>query len=245
MFENPPRRSPYGARAELDPTEQAAMPRHPSDQRKARPKGYGSIERRPPPYKRVSPLELATWLRDRTPELGARWSAEIRARGLGQGPEVDRVVERFIEELLLLLPRLLGPERALVEPVWVRACELFGTMSAKRGLAAGEVIEEFHILRELLIRELYADPPLGARAPLSLREILRLNRALDRGVTQASVGHTDAMFFQFFEEDVDEPAMKGPEILEQVEAELDAIVAELAEVGSDAAVRPGDGSRER
>ncbi len=53
------------------------------------------------------------------------------------------------------------------------------------------------------------------------------------------------MFFQFFEEDVDEPAMKGPEILEQVEAELDAIVAELAEVGSDAAVRPGDGSRER
>ena len=50
-----------------------------------------------------------------------------------------------------------------------------------------------------MIRLLYQDPPLGGRVPVSLREVLRLNRAIDRGVTHASIGHTDALFFSLFE----------------------------------------------
>lgn len=125
---------------------------------------------------------------------------------------------------------MLGPYRESVEPLWIRASELFGSVAARRGLAAGEVIEEFQILRELVIRDLYRDPPLGGRLPLSLREILRLNRGIDRGVTHASVGHTDAMFFQFFEPD-GALSVSGEdlllEVLEQVRLnaeELDVIV---------------------
>jgi hypothetical protein len=137
-------------------------------------------------------------------------------------------VEDFTKHLVRFLPWMLGPYRETVEPLWIRASELFGSVAARRGLAAGEVIEEFQILRELVIRDLYRDPPLGGRLPLSLREILRLNRGIDRGVTHASVGHTDAMFFQFFEPD---GALTGEnlllEVLEQVRLnaeELDSVV---------------------
>lgn len=175
-------------------------------------------------------MELASWLRQRVPRLQGLWSDEIRARGLGQGTDVDRVVERFVFELVSMLPSLLGPYRDQVQPLWIRASELFGSMAAKRGLAAGEVIEEFHILRELVILDLYRDPPLGGRLPLSLREVLRLNRALDRGVTHASVGHTDAMFFQFFEEDSDSVTMSGAEVAAEAEAQLEVIRHELEEI---------------
>lgn len=178
-------------------------------------------------------MELATWLTERVPHLHQTWSAEIRARGLGNGTDVDRVVDRFVGRLVGMLPLLLGPQRRDVQPLWVRSCELFGVMAAKRGLAAGEVIEEFHILRELVIRELYRDPPLGGRVPLSLREVLWLNRAIDGGVTHASVGHTDAMFFQFFERDGDARAMTGSALAREAAEQLDVIGGELlAIVGS-------------
>ena len=150
---------------------------------------------------RLAPGDLARWIEERSDALSERWAAAIRSEGSGSGVPVDQVVEEFTTHLVRFLPWMLGPYREVVEPLWIRASELFGSVAARRGLAAGEVIEEFQILRELVIRDLYRDPPLGGRLPLSLREILRLNRGIDRGVTHASVGHTDAMFFQFFESD--------------------------------------------
>jgi len=175
-------------------------------------------------------VELETWLRARVPELSEAWAEEIRARGLGQGTDIDGVVTRFSARLVEMLPLLLGPLRDQVQPLWVRASELFGVIAAKRGLAAGEVIEEFHILRELVIRDLYRDPPMGGSVPLSLREILRLNRALDRGVTHASVGHTDAMFFQFFERDEDSPPMTPEAVADEAGTQLEVITEELREI---------------
>ena len=72
--------------------------------------------------------------------------------------------------------------------------------------------------------------PLGGKAPLSLREALRLNRALDRGVMHSSVGHTDAMFFQFFEKDGEVPAMTSAAVAHEVGAQLDLIGRELLEI---------------
>ena len=106
----------------------------------------------------------------------------------------------------------------------------FNRLSNVKNATTGEVIEEFHVLRELVILDLYRNPPLGGRLPLSLREVLRLNRALDRGVTHASVGHTDAMFFQFFEEDADSVTMSGAEVAAEAEAQLEAIRRELQEI---------------
>ena len=160
----------------------------------------------------------------------------ILGQSHGRDDDLTVVTRDFTRHLVRFLPWMLGPYRDTVEPLWIRGSELFGSVAAKRGLAAGEVIEEFQLLRELVIRDLYRDPPLGGRLPLSLREVLRLNRGIDRGVTHASVGHTDAMFFQFFEMDggtaSPEEDLLG-EVREQLRVmseELDALVGHASAV---------------
>lgn len=170
------------------------------------------------------------WLEERVPTLREQWVHEIQARGLGRGTEVDGVVDMFAGELLDLLPLLLGPHREQIRPLWTRGAELFGAVAAKRGLAAGEAIEELHILRELVIRDLYRDPPPEGSVPLSLREILRLNRALDRAVTHASVGHTDALFFEFFEGEAGASLLSGDDLAAEAESQLSAIRDEVSRI---------------
>lgn len=179
------------------------------------------------PRSSLPPLELADWLEGRLESLAGRWAAEIRARGLGGERVLDEVLDTFVTRLVAFLPWMLGPYRETIEPLWVRAAELFGSVAARRGLAAGEVIEEFQILRELVIRDLYRDPPAGGRLPLSLRDILRLNRGIDRGVTYASVGHTDALFFQFFEADAGGTGPARDDLLGEIREQLDLIEQEL------------------
>lgn len=183
--------------------------------------------------RRIRPLDLARYLQERGAELTEAWTAEIVARDLGQGTLYDRVVGRFVARFTGLLPWLVGPHAPHVQPLWDRAAELFGAMAAKRGLAAGEVIEEFQILRDLLIRTIFRDPP--REGPLSLRDILRLNRIVDSGVTYASVGHTDALFFQYLEAQ-DAPAHASPEeIIDEADRQLALIEDELEQIVGDAA----------
>jgi len=172
-------------------------------------------------------LDLANYLQERADELAKNWSAEIVARDVGQGTVYDEIVGRFMAQLTSLLPWLLGPYGSHIQPLWERTAELFGVIGAKRGLAAGEVIEEFQILRDLLIRTLFRDPP--PQGPLSLRDTLRMNRIVDKGVTHASVGHTDAMFFQFFESDV-AVATSPDDIIGEAEIQLDLVEVELARI---------------
>jgi hypothetical protein len=200
------------------------MPTHPSDPHtKERKRARGRAVPVGPPD---AAERLDAWLSARAHVLASEWWDELRVRGQEHTPVVDAVVARFLAELASFLPLLLGPRGEAVQPLWERACELFGTMAAKRGLAAGEVIEEFQVLRELLIRDLYEAPPRGGP---TLREALRLNRALDRGVTYASVGHTDAMFFALLEGQgggdltrPDEAAAEAVAQLRTIREELDA-----------------------
>ena len=172
--------------------------------------------------------ELADWLQGRTLRLAEEWAAEIRVRGMGHATVVDEVVARQVLQIASMMPELLGRHATQLQPLWSRACELFGTVAAKRGLAAGEVIEEFQILRTLVIRDLYQDPLVGG-AP-TLREALRLNGMVDRGVTHASVGHTDAMFFQLLE-DTDAPmVLSAEQIVLEAEAQLAVIREELESI---------------
>ena len=179
---------------------------------------------------RLGPKELTRWLRERIEPLTELWIHEIRARGLGGGPGVNEVVERFAEVLVGLLPLMLGPHREQITPLWDRTAELFGAVAAKRGLAAGEAIEEVHLLRELGIRDQYRDPPLGGTVPLSLREILRLSRALDRAVTHASVGHTDSLFFEFFGPDGGRSLLAGDDVAKEAGSQLDLISDEVRRI---------------
>jgi len=140
------------------------------------------------------------------------------------------VGERFAEELIGVLPLLVGPSREAVRPLWDRLSELYGVLAAKRGLAAGEVIEELHTLRELVILDLYRDPPSIDVAPLPLREILRLNRGFDRAVALASVGYTDALFFEFFGGDREPGGLSVQKTAAEAESQLDQILSDVADV---------------
>jgi len=180
-------------------------------------------------HRRLGPKALTRWLTGLVPSLTERWVEDIFGRGHAGPPESQALVGRFAELLVGLLPLMLGPHRDQIHPVWDRTSELFGAMAARRGLAAGEAIEEVHALRELVIRDLYQNPPARGRVRLSLREVLRMNRALDRAVTHVSVGHTDALFFEFFESEGADTVLRGPDALEEAGAQLDQIEAEVEE----------------
>jgi hypothetical protein len=147
---------------------------------------------------------------------------------MGHATVVDETVARQVLQLSIMMPELLGRHATHLQPLWSRACELFGAVAAKRGLAAGEVIEEFQILRTLIIRDLFRDPLVGG-AP-SLREALRLNAIIDRGVTHASVGHVDAMFFQLLEESDAPVGLTADQIAREAEVQLALIREEVESI---------------
>lgn len=182
------------------------------------------------PTRRIKPVELAAWVEMRLPRITQRWLKEVQNRYDPGTRGINGVLEEFLGLLASFLPGMIGPYREQVEPLWTRTSELFGAVAAKRGLAAGEVIEEFQVLREVVIRLLYHEPPLAGRAPVSLREMLRLNRAIDMGVTHASVGHTDALFFSLFEGSGIPDTPPTPELVEDLREELAAIREELRQI---------------
>lgn len=178
-------------------------------------------------------MELAAWVEMRIPRITQRWLKEVQNRYDPGTRGINGVLEEFLGLLAGFLPAMIGPYRDQVEPLWTRTAELFGAVAAKRGLAAGEVIEEFQIVREVLIRLLYHEPPLAGRVPVSLREMLRLSRAIDMGVTHASVGHTDALFFSLFEGSGIPDTPPTPELVDELRRELDVIREELRDILGD------------
>lgn len=186
------------------------------------------------PSTTLDSLDFTRWIEDRAHPLAERWLADLRGRDPQWNDGVEELMEAFLELFMELLPACLGPLRNQVDPLWSQTAELFGSFAAQRGLAAGEVIEEFQVLREAVIRLLWADPPAMGSSRTALREALRLNRVVDRGVTQASVGHTDALFFALFqgsgvpESLTDDVRYEIREQLQAVRAEADEIQRVLA-----------------
>ncbi|UCC24057.1 MAG: hypothetical protein JSU98_09990 [Gemmatimonadales bacterium] len=123
----------------------------------------------------------------------------------------------------------MGPLREQYETLWSEAAELFGSLACKRGLAAGEAVEEVQYLREGILRLLYQAPPIVPAGAMGLREVLRLNRAVDQLVTHASVGHTDALFFALFQSS-GVPERLSDEVRYEIRAQLDGIRAGLEEI---------------
>jgi hypothetical protein len=180
-----------------------------------------------PSEKKVAPEDLTRWLHDRLPSIREQWMSRIEARDAIGGSDWHEVVGIFVGLISSMLVPVLGPLRREVAPLWIRVAELFGRTAAERGLAAGEVIEELQILRELVIRDLYKDPPGAGAAPLSLRDVLLLNRAVDRIVTHGSVGHTDALFFKLFDGDLGESGSDPENTAEAVKEQLGGLRDEV------------------
>jgi hypothetical protein len=96
---------------------------------------------------------------------------------------------------------------------------------AARGLAAGEVVEELQFLRELLIRNLA--PVLVAMRPRqSMAIMLRLNRVIDKGVSVAVVGYTDALVATLFAQN-GVPMFDTQQDSAEIERQLSALEQEL------------------
>ena len=76
------------------------------------------------------------------------------------------------------------------------------------------------------MRLLFQESAARQGATLSLSEAVRLNRFLDSGVTHASIGHTDALFFAMFQGS-GVPKLPPAELIAEVEEQLLALDREL------------------
>ncbi len=186
------------------------------------------------------PPDIERWLNEGVESLSERWIEEILSRDDDPPAERIRIVHRFARLIVRLLPMMLGQHRVQLRPIWLRTAELYGAVAVKRGLAAGEAIEEMHVLRELVIRKLYLEAPMDGSTAWPMREILRLNRALDQAVTQASIGHTDTLFFDFFGPSGGRAILDGEDSLAEVERQLEGIAAEVREHFDVTLADPGD-----
>jgi len=137
-------------------------------------------------------LAVSRSLRAERDLLTERWSRRI-ARRISEAPHVRwPTVERHLALLVDILTESAGPLRRQVAELWFTACEVYGQTAAARGLAAGEVVEELQELRELLIHHL-SETVSNLPPRQSMAAVLRLNRILDRGISHAVVGYTDAL----------------------------------------------------
>jgi len=162
---------------------------------------------------------FSAWLAERAAPVAMRWAGGVAQRQDGMDPRWQSLLQQFFDLTLQIMPKCLGPLRTQFLPIFRRLAELYGSVGAMRGLAAGEIIEEVQLLRELLIRQLFSDPPAARSPSLLLREVVRLNRLVDREVTYASVGHTDAMFFALFQGS-GAPAQLDETVLSEIEEQL-------------------------
>jgi hypothetical protein len=146
------------------------------------------------------------------------------------------VVEREFRLILDTLVEMVGPLRREINTVWHRVCEHYGRIASARGLAAGEVVEELQFLRELLIRNMA--PVLAAmRARQGMAIMLRLNRVIDRGVSVAVVGYTDALIATLFAQN-GVPALHTEHDVAEIGRQIDGLEEELRRAAGRPATSP-------
>ena len=101
----------------------------------------------------------------------------------------------FLDSLLFFLPACLGPQKAVGKEIWQQATHLYGSFALQRGLAAGEVVEDLQLLREVILK-LLLEGPLGELKDRDFqKDFLALNKVLDLGVVRASIAYVDDLFF--------------------------------------------------
>ena len=162
-------------------------------------------------------------MRDPMVSQWADWLGD-RASAVSTIPRTT--VEREFRLLFDVLTEMVGPMRREANTVWFHVCEHYGRIASARGLAAGEVVEELAYLRELLIRNL-APVLVAMRARQGMAIMLRLNRAIDKGIAVAVVGYTDALVVSILPESDDSiPGRRTPDPAELKKALIE-IRAEL------------------
>lgn len=164
-------------------------------------------------------------MRDPMVSQWADWLGD-RASAVSTIPRTT--VEREFRLLFDVLTEMVGPMRREANTVWFHVCEHYGRIASARGLAAGEVVEELAYLRELLIRNL-APVLVAMRARQGMAIMLRLNRAIDKGIAVAVVGYTDALVATLFSQN-GVPAFGPNHDFSEVERQIKLLEQELRAV---------------
>jgi hypothetical protein len=136
------------------------------------------------------------------------------------------LVGEFLHLITAFLAPGLGAYREMVENLFQEAATLFGNLGAYRGGAAGEAVEEFQLLREVVLRALYARPPGEVPSFPGLRDFLQLNRLIDLGVVYTSIGHADSLFFNILHR-TGVPDTPASDFFEKVRDQIGGIREEL------------------
>ncbi len=157
--------------------------------------------------------------------------ADWLARRVTAASTIPRsTVEREFRLLFDVLTEMVGPLRREANPVWFHVCEHYGRIASARGLAAGEVVEELAYLRELLTANL-APVLVAMRARQGMAIMLRLNRAIDKGIAVAVVGYTDALVATLFSQN-GVPAIGMASDFGEISRQLTALERELQSVAN-------------
>ena len=172
-------------------------------------------------------MELKSWLAERGAAISKRWHAEIQVREDRRGDPGDGLLGAFLNHLVEFLPPCFGEKREEAEEVWEQATHLYGSLALRRGLSAGEGVEELGLLREEIFK-LVLPEISGAGGPGSseVRDVLALNRLLDQGVVRASVAYLDDLFFAHLQGS-GIPGGVTPEVEEEIRMQLDSFSREL------------------
>jgi hypothetical protein len=158
----------------------------------------------------------------------SQWADWLEGRVTAASTIPRPVVEREFRLLFDVLTEMVGPLRREANTVWFHVCEHYGRIASARGLAAGEVVEELAYLRELLTRNL-APVLVAMRARQGMAIMLRLNRALDKGIAVAVVGYTDALVATLFSQN-GVPALNISDDFGEIGRQLAALERELQAV---------------
>jgi len=175
-------------------------------------------------------FELKGWLQGHQVDISRRWRAGIRVREDRRGEDSDGILGSFLQSLVSFLPASLGEGRELGEDVWHQATHLYGSLALQRGLAAGEVVEELQLLREVIIKLLLDAPPIGWKGRSFQRDLLALNQLVDAGVVQASVAYVDDLFFAHLQGS-GVPEGMTDEVEEEIGRQLEAFQREIHDLG--------------
>lgn len=120
------------------------------------------------------------------------WAARLSDLGAGTRTIPSPLMRRDLRLMVDLVAEMAGPMRREARELWEKASEHYGRTAAARGLAAGEVVEELSVLREILTRDLAAGVA-ALRARQAMAVLLHLHRVLDRGIAVAVAGYTDTL----------------------------------------------------
>ncbi len=145
-------------------------------------------------------MRLSRWLEAQEVGIAARWYQELRSASAQVGEEGDALLKRVADQMVSLIPGCFGEGRETGLEVWQSAAHLYGSLAFRRGLAAGEVVEELQLLRNVILRTfLLGAPPGGGgdglRNGIPPLDLLTLNRVLDLAVSRASIAYVDDLFF--------------------------------------------------